>query len=307
MSTFGFDTEEKVLSYHGPLLYEASVIDRTVRQAPDGVTKIKLYLLHYSGWNSHWDEWVPESRLLKHNPQNLRVQKERVKEFQRAHKKRKAETAGGKAKAAKQGGPSSPGGAASSAPAASGTPDEQILAEIRETLRLPYGAKLKLIEDWEHITRERKLVPLPREPAIPTILEDFMAAKARRTSHERVYGEVCDGVKAYFNQALPTTLLYKYERRQYSEKKEQHKKSEPCEYYGAEHLLRLFVKMPELLARCQMQREHMVVLTNKLAELLKFLVAQKGKYFAVEYEKVDEEYLKWWESHGGKEKPFVTN
>ena len=104
-----------------------------------------------------------------------------------------------------------------------GTPDEQILAEIRETLRLPYGAKLKLIEDWEHITRERKLVPLPREPAIPTILEDFMAAKARRTSHERVYGEVCDGVKAYFNQALPTTLLYKYERRQYSEKKEQHK------------------------------------------------------------------------------------
>ena len=91
MSTFGFDTEEKVLSYHGPLLYEASVIDRTVRQAPDGVTKIKLYLLHYSGWNSHWDEWVPESRLLKHNPQNLRVQKERVKEFQRAHKKRALE------------------------------------------------------------------------------------------------------------------------------------------------------------------------------------------------------------------------
>ena len=33
MSTFGFDTEEKVLSYHGPLLYEANVIDRTVRQA----------------------------------------------------------------------------------------------------------------------------------------------------------------------------------------------------------------------------------------------------------------------------------
>ena len=65
MSTFGFDTEEKVLSYHGPLLYEASVIDRTVRQAPDGVTKIKLYLLHYSGWNSHWDEWVPQSRCAR--------------------------------------------------------------------------------------------------------------------------------------------------------------------------------------------------------------------------------------------------
>ena len=89
MSTFGFDTEEKVLSYHGPLLYEASVIDRTVRQAPDGVTKIKLYLLHYSGWNSHWDEWVPESRVLKHNAENLQLQKDRIKEFQRAHKRKK--------------------------------------------------------------------------------------------------------------------------------------------------------------------------------------------------------------------------
>ena len=39
------------------------------------------------------------------------------------------------------------------------------------------------------------------------------------------------------------------------------------EYYGAEHLLRLFVKMPELLARCQMQREHMTVLVSKLGEL----------------------------------------
>ena len=98
--------------------------------------------------------------------------------------------------------------------------------------------------------------------------------------------------------------------------------------------LRLFVKLPELLARCHMQREHMTVLVAKLSEvpspteptaashlsplspplsprsatlccwwpcvwrvaeqLLKFLITQKGKYFAAEYEQPDEEYLKWW-------------
>jgi len=172
--------------------------------------------------------------------------------------------------------------------------DETLCAEIREQLRLPHGAKLKLIEDWERITREKKLVALPRDPSIATILEEFVAAKARRTSHERLYGEVCDGVRAYFNQALPTLLLYKYERRQHREHKDENKGKTACENYGAEHLLRLFVKLPELLARCHMQREHLTVLVSKLSELLKFLVTQKGKYFAAEYEQPDEEYLKWW-------------
>ena len=90
-------------------------------------------------------------------------------------------------------------------------------------LRLPHGAKLKLIEDWEHITRERRLVKLPREPTINALLEEFVTTKARRTSHERIYNEVCEGVRSYFNQALPTILLYKYERRQYREQKEAHK------------------------------------------------------------------------------------
>ena len=72
--------------------------------------------------------------------------------------------------------------------------------DLRDQLRLPHGAKLKLIEDWERITREKKLAPLPRDPSIATLLDDWVAAKARRTSHERIYGEVCEGVRTYFNQ-----------------------------------------------------------------------------------------------------------
>ena len=174
--------------------------------------------------------------------------------------------------------------------------DESLADEIREQLRLPQAMKLKLIEDWERITREKKLVPLPRETSIATLLDDFLQAKSKRTSHERLYGEVCDGVKAYFNQALPTILLYKYERRQFREIREQDKTKAPSELYGAEHLLRLFVKFPELLSRCNMQREHMTVLVSKLAELLKFLVTQKAKFFVADYDAPPDEYLAWWGS-----------
>ena len=146
------------------------------------------------------------------------------------------------------------------------------------------------------MTREKKLVPLPltTTPTVCAILDEFLQAKARRSTHERLYGEVCDGVRSYFNQALPTILLYKYERRQHRDEKERHKGRQAHEYYGAEHLLRLFVKLPELLARCHMQREHLTVLVSKLAELLKFMVAQKGKYFSADYDTPDDEYLRWW-------------
>jgi hypothetical protein len=128
---FVFKKEEKVLAYHGPLIHEAKVEEAVARDAPDGKTKVKLYLLHYDGWNSHWDEWVPESRVLKDTHDGRAKQKERIREFQRAHKRKKQEqsTNAGKAKAAKTAG------------GASGVADESLLAEIREQLRLPHGVR----------------------------------------------------------------------------------------------------------------------------------------------------------------------
>lgn len=144
-------------------------------------------------------------------------------------------------------------------------------------------------------------VPLPNTTtSVERILADFLATKARRSSHERLYGEVCDGVKAYFNQALPTLLLYKFERRQFRLVKEAQKGAEPHTYYGAEHLLRLFVKMPELLARSTLPQAHASILVSKLAEMLKFIMSKKAEYFAAEYEGPDEEYLQWWASNSNE-------
>jgi len=280
-----FTEDEVVLAYHGPLLYEAQIKEIVVKKVPDCGTSVSLYLLQYQGWSEHWNEWVPESRLLKKDEDSERRQKERVKEFHRAHKrdKRLRETAA--AAPSKKAKP----GAVSASTAA------DLETEIREALRLPQALKLRLIEEWEHISREKTLVPLPREPNINTLLDDFIQAKAKKSTHERLYVEVCDGLRSYFNQALGSILLYKFERRQFQDARQLHKAEPLTNLYGAEHLLRLFVKLPELLSRARMQPEHLTVLLAKLAELLKFMQTSKSKYFATDYQHPGKEYLEWWE------------
>jgi len=60
-----FADGEKLLCYHGPLLYEA----KCVKSKKDGSNF--LYYVHYQGWNKNWDEWVGETRILKINSENL--------------------------------------------------------------------------------------------------------------------------------------------------------------------------------------------------------------------------------------------
>ena len=45
-----FVVDEKVLCYHGPLLYEAKVLK--VRKEGSSYS----YFVHYQGWNRNWDE-----------------------------------------------------------------------------------------------------------------------------------------------------------------------------------------------------------------------------------------------------------
>ncbi|XP_052247527.1 mortality factor 4-like protein 1 [Dreissena polymorpha] len=65
-----FQDEEKVLCFHGPLLYEAKCMKSELRD------RAFHYFVHYNGWNKNWDEWVPETRILKLNDAGLQKQKE---------------------------------------------------------------------------------------------------------------------------------------------------------------------------------------------------------------------------------------
>lgn len=61
--------------------------------------------------------------------------------------------------------------------------------------------------------------------------------------------------RLYFDKALPLILLYRQEREQYERLRAATSKGKefvPSDIYGAEHLLRLFVRLPHLLAQTAM-------------------------------------------------------
>ena len=72
---FKFTEGERVLCFHGSLLYEGKSVKAQITKE-----KSTEYFIHYNGWNKNWDEWVPESRVLKYNQANLQRQKELVEQ-----------------------------------------------------------------------------------------------------------------------------------------------------------------------------------------------------------------------------------
>lgn len=73
---FKFQPGEKVLCFHGPAPYEAKAQLAELKSLNEGDPETPHYFIHYNGWSKKWEEWVPESRVLKYNDANLQLQKE---------------------------------------------------------------------------------------------------------------------------------------------------------------------------------------------------------------------------------------
>lgn len=89
-----FEPGTRVLAYHGPLVYEAKVmqsfeigkkvvVDSEGKELPipeklleKNLQSSNAYLLHYKGWKSKWDEWVEQARVLDYSEESLALQKE---------------------------------------------------------------------------------------------------------------------------------------------------------------------------------------------------------------------------------------
>ncbi|KAG2018666.1 hypothetical protein CC2G_008078 [Coprinopsis cinerea AmutBmut pab1-1] len=265
-----YAVNERVLCYHGPLVYEAKILKTTDFKEPalaTGLTGMH-YFVHYKGWKQTWDEWVHASRLLKLNDANLalqkRLQNEHLSTTQHASSSASASSkshkAGGAGASSTSGGGAGGGGSARTAARKDGRGtkrgrDEDDSARKPEMkLNVPEVLKSQLVDDWEAVTKKFQIVPLPREPTVAEILKEFSEhVMQNKPSGLRdpslLLSTVISGIQVYFDKSLGSNLLYRFERPQYSEIRKKYwtgqqvvvgvTEKEMSEIYGGEHLLRM--------------------------------------------------------------------
>lgn len=297
-----------VLAYHGPLVYEAKVLKFRekgkqfveigdgkseplhVNKIPKFLADDDTYFLHYKGWSLKWDEWVSTERILELNDANLGLSRElrnaRKTAIERldSNKESDLELKGSSDRKRKM--KDSPDGIPlSKSSSINGTTDSKLNGVGRKRskndnrssydIMIPLRPQLKtlLVDDWEFMTKDHKLVNLDKCTPVAKILESFYAYKTSVAKDEAldITREAMDGLRVFFDQSLTTTLLYRYERLQYSDLLEQNPGLRASEVYGLEHLLRLLAILPAQISLISMDSVSINVMMAEMKALLEYL------------------------------------
>ncbi|KAJ1996232.1 Esa1p-associated factor [Coemansia spiralis] len=303
-----FKPNERILCFHGPLLYEAKVVKAEMWDGRDADASDPgpHYFVHYKGWKQTWDEWVDESRALKFNEENLAKQKALKQAALQASKKKTIVVAAKHSSMKTESESESSQQLQRSRKRARESSADKMREEREEggqkgpevKLPIPNALKAQLVDDWERITKDKLLVPLPRDPSVAQMLMQYQesrrAAKDKRKGAHRddeIVDEVIDGLKVYFDRALGNILLYRFERYQYKQMREKFPDKPLSEIYGAEHLLRLFVQLPNLIAHTNMDDDAVQLLKENLSDILKYMHKYAKTLFAEEYENASPAYV----------------
>lgn len=157
-------------------------------------------------------------------------------------------------------------------------------------LKIPAALKRHLITDWDYITKNNSLAPLPRNPCVSEIMDSYLDS-LENDNRLIITQEIIVGLKIYFDQALGFFLLYKFERPQFNFWTKMKKKNQQfSDIYGAEHLGRLCVKLPQLFMYNRMQEQETLLLQEELTNFVKWFSSQSD-FFTQEYKKVHQDYI----------------
>ncbi|KAK8710890.1 hypothetical protein V6N13_146199 [Hibiscus sabdariffa] len=256
------------------------------------------YFVHYLGWNKNWDEWVSADRLMKLTEENVMKQQALDKKLgvDKSSKSGRSSQSKPKSSADAKADKEDPKNTAPKGrkrKSDSGVEKDNSSLEKLVKIQVPSTLKKQLVDDWDFVTQQDKLVKLPRSPNVDDILTKYLEYRSKKDGiMTDSIGEILKGIRCYFDKALPVMLLYKKERQQYHEFV--HDDVSPSTIYGAEHLLRLFVKFPELLAYVNIEEETLTRLQQKLMDFLKFLQKNQSTFFLFPYDgsKVSEETVR---------------
>ncbi|RDA84016.1 hypothetical protein CP532_2927 [Ophiocordyceps camponoti-leonardi (nom. inval.)] len=168
---------------------------------------------------------------------------------------------------------------------------------------MPDHVQAMLVDDWENITKNNQLVPLPHPKPVNRILQDYLdyerPHREQGSASMDILEEVIAGLREYFDKALSRILLYRFERHQYmnirtlwdNNTEETSKFKSVSDVYGAEHLARLIVSLPELLAQTNMDQQSVSRLREEMGKFNVWLSRNCETYLLSEYETPSQEYI----------------
>ncbi|XP_035221502.1 mortality factor 4-like protein 1, partial [Stegodyphus dumicola] len=175
--------------------------------------------------------------------------------------------------------------------------EEEYMQKLEIKIKIPDELKHWLVDDWDQVTRQKKLVQLPARVNVDTIISDYvkqkLSVKGITPNKETAIVETTNGIREYFNVMLVKQLLYKIEQPQHAELVLENPDSTASQLYGAIHLLRLFTKLGGALAYTVLDEDSVNLLTNHLYDFLKYLSKCQPALFSLsDYIAATPEYLK---------------
>ncbi|KAL9027850.1 MAG: hypothetical protein Q9196_003682 [Gyalolechia fulgens] len=191
-------------------------------------------------------------------------------------------------------------------PIANESPDKQEESfHTRPMIKIPVSDYIKslLVDDWEEVTKNLALVPLPAPKPVNTIIDEYFAEEKEKrfagSAEMDLLEEVVAGMKEYFDIALGRMLLYRFERQQYLDVRKKWAegtgewKGKGCvgDTYGAEHLCRMIVSLPEIVAQTNMDAQSVNRLREEMVKFVNWLSRNTKTYFTAVYERANQDYI----------------
>lgn len=164
--------------------------------------------------------------------------------------------------------------------------EEQLLCRVEIKIKIPDELKPWLVDDWDAINRQHKLLDIPAKTTVKDIIDAYIqskkASKSNTQNKEVAVSDVTSGLISYFDVMLGSQLLYKSERPQYAEILQTHPSTPMSNIYGAFHLLRLFVRLGSMLAFTSLDEKSVQLLMVNLTDFLKYLVKNNATLFTMQ-------------------------
>ncbi|EME31075.1 chromatin binding protein isoform 1 [Galdieria sulphuraria] len=266
-----FTTGDKAYVKKDSMMYEIVIQQVAEPTVANGTAR---YFVHYVSWNESFDEWVEELDLYPFNAESQQLMNDLR---QQALTEKDTENSV----------PEQENQLKRKRPSKETEKREEPL-DAYSLFNIPGSLKRQLMDEWETVTREKMTLTLPREYTVRRILEIWATTKSKQSDSNKddsTVQEFVNGIFELFNISLGKMLLYRYERPQHNQIfHENESPPEPIDVYGAEHLLRLFVKLPGLVRHLQVPEEAVLNIAQKSYEMLRFLQKNSRKFFSPQYE-----------------------